>query len=157
MLNSNRSTNASLKSGAVLKGRSECIFKGYASVAKGAAGSSSNVEERAIVADPEARMHSLPDMAIACNDVALASHSASTSPIDPEMLFYLNSRGVNSERAKRMLIASFMSRYLADFGNDIVKEIAVSILLDKLDRGVNSQVPAISAKSMWIVPKRVNE
>jgi hypothetical protein len=62
---------------------------------------------------------------------------------------------VDNERARRMLIASFLSRYLADVGNDIVKEIAISILLDKLDRGTNSQVPAISAKSMWIVPKRV--
>jgi Fe-S cluster assembly scaffold protein SufB len=155
MLNSNRSTNAVLNSGAVLKGRSQCTFKGYASVAKDAAGSSSNVEERAMVADPEARMHSLPDMAIACKDVALASHSSATAPLDSEAIFYLNSRGVDNERARRMLIASFLSRYLADVGNDIVKEIAISILLDKLDRGTNSQVPAISAKSMWIVPKRV--
>ena len=157
LLNSSKSTTATLKSGAVLKDKSNCVFKGYANVAKGASDSVSNIEERGLVVDAGAKMQSLPDMSIACRDVALASHSAATAPVDPELLFYLNSRGIDSETARRMLIASFLSKYLADVGNDIVKEVAVSILLDKLDRGTNSQVPAISTKSFWMVPKRVKE
>lgn len=158
LLNSSESTKTELKSGAVLKGKSYCILKGYAKVAKNAKGSYSNVEERGMVMDQGAKIQSLPDMSVDCRDVALASHSAATSPIDKEKLFYLMSRGVDETRARRMFVASFLSKYLVNIENDIVKEIAISILLDKLDNNRHSQVPKISAQNFWMVPKeRVRE
>jgi hypothetical protein len=154
LFNSGKSTSAVLNSGAVVKDNSLCILKGYAKVGKYAASSISNVEERGLILDQGARVQALPDMVVACKDVALASHSAATAPIDKEALFYLNSRGIDDEKSRRMFIASFLSKYLENVGNDIVKEISISILLDKLDNGTNSQVPKISAKSLWVVPKK---
>ncbi len=153
-LNSNKETKAVLKTGAVLKGKSFCILKGYAKVSAGTDGSYSNVEERGLVLDPDARIQPLPDMSIDCKDVAFASHSASTSPIDREALFYLMSRGIDEAKAKRIFVASFLSKYLADIGNDIVKEIAISILLDKLDNDRHASIPKISMQNLWIVPER---
>ncbi len=152
LLNSNEFTKAVLKSGAVLRGKSFCILKGYAKVTKGTKGSYSNVEEKGLVMDPEARMQPLPDMSIDCKDVAFASHSAATSPVDRESMFYLMSRGIDENKAKRIFVASFLSKYLANIQNDIVKEIAISILLDKLDNDRHSQVPKISMQNLWIVP-----
>ncbi len=152
MLNSSQSTKAVLKTGAVLKGRSFCILKGYAKVSEGTRGSYSNVEEKGLVIDPDARIQPLPDMSIDCKDVAFASHSASTAPVDKEALFYLMSRGIDEAKAKRIFIASFLSKYLANIENDIVKEIAISILLDKLDNDRHSGVPKISMQNLWIVP-----
>ncbi|MDE1855414.1 MAG: SufD family Fe-S cluster assembly protein [Candidatus Micrarchaeota archaeon] len=154
ILNSNQLTKAMLKTGAVLKGKSFCILKGYAKVSKGTNGSYSNVEEKGLVLDPDARIQPLPDMSIDCKDVAFASHSAATAPLDKEALFYLMSRGIDEAKAKRIFVASFLSKYLADIENDIVKEIAISILLDKLDNGRHSAVPKISMQNLWIVPKK---
>ncbi len=154
ILNSNQMTRAVLKTGAVLKDRSFCILKGYAKVERGTNGSYSNVEEKGLVLDPDARIQPLPDMSIDCKDVAFASHSAATAPLDREALFYLMSRGVDETKAKRIFVASFLSKYLAEIENDIVKEIAISILLDKLDNGKHSPVPRISMQNLWIVPKK---
>ena len=154
ILNSNQLTKAMLKTGAVLKGKSFCILKGYAKVSKGTNGSYSNVEEKGLVLDPGARIQPLPDMSIDCKDVAFASHSAATAPLDKEALFYLMSRGIDEAKAKRIFVASFLSKYLADIENDIVKEIAISILLDKLDNDRHSAVPRISMQNLWIVPKK---
>ncbi|MDE1874010.1 MAG: SufD family Fe-S cluster assembly protein [Candidatus Micrarchaeota archaeon] len=154
ILNSNQQTKAVLKTGAVLKGKSFCILKGYAKVAEHTNGSYSNVEERGLVLDPDARIQPLPDMSIDCKDVAFASHSASTAPLDKEALFYLMSRGIDETKAKRIFVASFLSKYLADIENDIVKEIAISILLDKLDNDRHTPVPKISMQNLWIVPKK---
>lgn len=152
MLNSNELTRAVLKSGAVLRGSSFCILKGYAKVSKGTRGSYSNVEEKGLLMDPDARIQPLPDMSIDCKDVAFASHSAATAPVDKEALFYIMSRGIDEAKAKRIFVASFISNYLANIENDIVKEIAISILLDKLDNDRHTHVPKISLQSMWIVP-----
>jgi Fe-S cluster assembly scaffold protein SufB len=152
ILNSNELTRAVLRSGAVLKGKSFCILKGYAKVEKNTKGSYSNVEEKGLVMDPDARIQPLPDMSIDCKDVAFASHSAATAPVDKEALFYLMSRGIDEAKAKRIFVASFLSKYLADIENNIVKEIAISILLDKLDNDRHASVPRISLQNMWIVP-----
>lgn len=154
MLNSGQLTRAVLKSGAVLKDKSFCILKGYAKVAKGTNGSYSNVDEKGLVLDPDARMQPLPDMSIDCNEVAFASHSAATAPLDKEALFYLMSRGIDETKARRIFVASFISKYLAEIEDDIAKEIAISIMLDKLDNGMHSQVPKISMRNLWIVPKK---
>lgn len=151
-LNAGARSDTTLRSGTVLKDRSLCTLKGYAKVTSGASGSRSYVEERGLVMDSEARMRPLPDMSIDCKDVASASHSASAAPIDAEKLFYLMSRGIDETRAKRAFVASFLSRYLASIADDTVKEIAISVLLDKLDNGRHATVPRISPQSLWIVP-----
>jgi Fe-S cluster assembly scaffold protein SufB len=154
ILNSSQLTRAVLKTGAVLKDKSFCILKGYAKVARGTNGSYSNVDEKGLVLDPEARIQPLPDMSIDCKDVAFASHSAATAPLDKESLFYLMSRGIDETKARRIFVASFISKYLAEIEDDIVKEIAISIMLDKLDNGRHSPVPKISMRNLWIVPKK---
>jgi Fe-S cluster assembly scaffold protein SufB len=154
ILNSNEFTKAILRSGAVLRGKSFCVLKGYAKVERNTRGSYSNVEEKGLVMDPDARIQPLPDMSIDCKDVAFASHSAATAPVDKEALFYLMSRGIDETKAKRIFVASFISKYLANIENNIVKEIAISILLDKLDNDRHSQVPKISMQNLWIVPGR---
>ena len=154
IVNSNVKTTAMIRSGAALKQRSFCVLKGYAKVSKGADFAYSNVEERGLVLDPDARMQPLPDMSIDHRNVTFASHSASTAPIDVESLFYMMSRGLSEEKAKRIFVASFLSKYLAEIDNDIVKEIAISILLHKLDTNTLVDAPKISVQDMWAVPSR---
>jgi hypothetical protein len=152
LLNSGARTSALLSSGAVMGGGSDCILKGYAKVAKGARGAVSGVEQRGMLLDSKSRAQLLPDMSVECRDVKSASHGASVAPISEEDLFYLMSRGMDSARARRTFVASFLSGRLAGMGSDTVKEIALSIMLDKLDTGRLSGVPKISARDFWKVP-----
>jgi SUF system FeS cluster assembly, SufBD len=152
MLNSGARSRTSIRSGLVLGGGSHCMLKGYAKVAKDARNSTTSVEQRGLLLDSASKAQLLPDMSVKCRDVASASHSASVAPIGEEDLFYLMSRGMGRESARRAFVASFISRYLAGIGNDTVKEIAISMMLDKFDRDALSGVPRMNARDRWIVP-----
>jgi Fe-S cluster assembly scaffold protein SufB len=157
MLNSGARSRTSIRSGLVLGGGSHCVLKGYAKVSKEAAGSFSSVEQRGLLLDSTSKAQLLPDMSVECRDVASASHSASVAPIGEEDLFYLMSRGMPRERARRAFVAGFVSKYLAGIGNDTVKEIAISIMLDKFDSDGLSGVPRMNARDRWTVPAARSE
>ena len=58
-----------------------------------------------------ATVHSNPQLEIYNNDVK-CSHGSTTGQLDSEMLFYLQSRGINLERAKMMLLSGFLNEFV---------------------------------------------
>jgi len=157
MLNSGESTRIVMRSGAALREKAYCALKGYAKVAKSAKESYSKVEENGLLVDSGARIELLPDMSVDCKDVAFAAHGSASAPLDEEVLFYLKSRGLDEARAKKAMVASFLAKYLSGIGSNIVKTIAMTILLDKLDGKVNSQAPRIGNGGQWIFSEKVKE
>jgi Fe-S cluster assembly scaffold protein SufB len=157
MLNSNKLTKSVLRSGAVLKEKSLCMLKGYANVKRNAAESISIIEQNGLVMDPGARIQPLPHMSVECRDVSLASHSVAVSPIDGENMFYLMTRGIDKRKAKRTLVSSFISKYLSKMENDIVKEIAISIFLNKFERNRYAYIPKITTQDLWTVQRVRND
>ncbi len=132
--NNNEKTRAILESGALLKDSSFCILKGYAKVGEGARGSHSNVEERGMLLDPMARVEPLPDMSIDYGNEVTATHSASTAPIDPEVLFYLNSRGLDEKKAKRIFLTGFVMKYINKIIDRNSKSAVAAAIIEKADR-----------------------
>ena len=56
-------------------------------------------------------METIPELEILNEDVS-CSHGATIGPIDPEQVFYLNSRGIGTEEATRMIVAGFIAKTL---------------------------------------------
>ena len=54
------------------------------------------------------------------NDVK-CSHGSSTGEIDNDALFYLRSRGISLQKAKKMLLHAFLNEILDTIGNESVK------------------------------------
>jgi len=65
------------------------------------------LEERILLLSPNARGETVPELEILSDDVK-CSHAATISTIDPEQLFYLQSRGLTLEQAEKMLVDSFL-------------------------------------------------
>ena len=57
---------------------------------------------------------SRPELHIRSDDV-LCTHGASIGAIDPEGLFYLQSRGLNASQARALLLRAFALRVLETF------------------------------------------
>jgi Fe-S cluster assembly protein SufD len=53
-----------------------------------------------------AQVHTLPKLEIATDDVK-CSHGASVSSLDPNQIFYLESRGISREQSEKMLIQAY--------------------------------------------------
>ncbi len=143
-------SHAQLNSGAVLDGKSRCMLKGFAKVEKGTKGCFSRITERGILLSGDAHIDALPDMAIDYSNEVKATHSAATSPIDQEALFYLESRGLEEKQAKKMFITAFISKYMSNITNGAASEIAMSVMLEKLERGTFGVLSDLTAKGVWI-------
>ena len=66
------------------------------------------ISEHAMLLSRGARSDTLPILEILCRDVK-ATHSTSVHPVDPEKVFYLESRGIPSAEAVRMIGEGFLA------------------------------------------------
>jgi Fe-S cluster assembly scaffold protein SufB len=71
----------------------------------------SYLSEHAMLLSRGARSDTIPILEILCRDVK-ATHSSSVAPVDPEKVFYLESRGIVRDRAIRMIGEGFLSHVL---------------------------------------------
>ncbi|HTZ61900.1 MAG TPA: SufD family Fe-S cluster assembly protein [Thermoplasmata archaeon] len=69
------------------------------------------ISEHAMLLSPGARSDTIPILEILCRDVK-ATHSTSVAPVDPEKVFYLESRGMNASDAVRMIGEGYLSYVL---------------------------------------------
>ncbi len=69
------------------------------------------VSEHAMLLSRGARSDTIPILEILCRDVK-ATHSTSVAPVDPEKVFYLETRGMNRDEAVRMISEGFLSYVL---------------------------------------------
>jgi len=66
------------------------------------------ISEHAMLLSRGARSDTIPILEILCRDVK-ATHSTSVAPVDPEKVFYLESRGVPNSEAVRMIGEGFLA------------------------------------------------
>jgi Fe-S cluster assembly scaffold protein SufB len=66
------------------------------------------ISEHAMLLSRGARSDTIPILEILCRDVK-ATHSTSVAPVDPEKVFYLESRGVPQEEAIRLIGEGFLA------------------------------------------------
>jgi Fe-S cluster assembly scaffold protein SufB len=69
------------------------------------------ISEHAMLLSRGARSDTIPILEILCRDVK-ATHSTSVAPVDPEKVFYLESRGMEPSEAIRMIGEGFLSYVL---------------------------------------------
>ncbi|MBO4723256.1 MAG: Fe-S cluster assembly protein SufD [Muribaculaceae bacterium] len=78
---------------------------------------------RNIVASPEARMYTKPQLEIYTDDVK-CSHGATVGQLDQDALFYMQTRGISLPVAQKLLMQAFMS--------DVIDGVRLDTLRDRL-------------------------
>jgi Fe-S cluster assembly protein SufD len=96
----------------VASGHGRGVFNGRIVVQPGAAGSESQQSSRALLLSEQAEMYARPQLEILTDDVKCV-HGATTGRLDPNMLFYLRSRGIDPATARALLIRAFLADALA--------------------------------------------
>ncbi len=69
----------------------------------------SDLSQKILVLSPQARARAIPELEI-MNDQVECSHSAAISDISSEQLFYLQSRGLNYDQARTMIVDGFLKQ-----------------------------------------------
>ena len=91
----------------VMKDSSKSLFKGMIKIGKHAKASESYLAGHAILLDKGAKSDAIPGLEIETNEVK-ATHSASVAQLDEAQIFYLMSRGLSRELAKREIVSGFL-------------------------------------------------
>ncbi len=91
----------------VLKDTSKSLFKGMIKIGKEAKATESYLAGHAILLDKGAKSDSIPGLEIETNEVK-ATHSASVAQIDEGQIFYLMTRGLTRDGAKREIVNGFL-------------------------------------------------
>lgn len=107
----------------VLDEKASGAFEGSILVTPEAPFTEAYQSNRNILAGPDARMHTRPQLEI-YNDDVKCSHGATTGQLDSDALFYMRTRGITEATARTMLMQAFMS--------DIIDTVRMEGLRDRL-------------------------
>ena len=106
-------TTGDLLSKGVFLDRSRGYFKGMIEIQRSAKGTDSFLGEFAMLLAKQARSVTIPSLEIDQPDVRRASHSSSVGPIDENEIFYLMSRGLTREVARKFIVLGFLEPVVA--------------------------------------------
>ena len=93
-------------------GSSRSVYSGLIRVRPDARGTNAFQTNRNLKLSEEAWAESVPNLEIENNEVR-CSHASAVGPIDHDQIFYLESRGVPTAAAERLIVAGFFDEVLA--------------------------------------------
>ncbi|CAN5797235.1 Fe-S cluster assembly protein SufD [soil metagenome] len=106
-------TTGDLLSKGVFSDRARGYFKGLIEIQRSARGTDSFLGEFAMLLNKKARSVAIPSLEIDQPDVRRASHSSSVGPIDDSQVFYLMSRGLPRDLARKFIVMGFLEPVVA--------------------------------------------
>jgi Fe-S cluster assembly protein SufD len=101
----------------VLDGNSKGVFQGQIHIAKNSQKTSGNQLHRALLLSNTSTVDCKPELEIFADDVK-CSHGATSGDLDKEQLFYMQSRGIELEKAKSILIEAYLNEVYSHIANE---------------------------------------
>lgn len=95
----------------ILDGHGRAVFSGKILVRPGSQQTDAHQANRNLLLSPDATVDTKPQLEILADDVK-CSHGATVGQLDPEMLFYLNSRGLGGAAAQALLTYGFAAEVI---------------------------------------------
>jgi Fe-S cluster assembly scaffold protein SufB len=108
-----RDTTGNLLSKGALMDRAKSFMKGMIVIEKSAVGTDSYLGEFGMNLSKATRSVAIPSLEIDQPDCRRAAHASSVGPIDETQLFYLESRGIPPDEARKFIVLGFLEPVVA--------------------------------------------
>ena len=116
-----------------LQGRdAHSVWIGDVLIRKVAEGIETYESNKNLVLTEGARADSVPNLEIETGEIAGAGHSSTTGRFDDEHLFYLQSRGIDEQEARRLVVRGFF--------HDLIRRIGVPAIEERLNLAVEAEL-----------------
>jgi len=125
-------SNSSFK--AALGDASSSNFQGLIRVNKTSLRTDSNLENRNLLLSDHSKAESDPRLEILNSDVVRCAHGATVGPLDPETIFYIQSRGVPADEARRLVVEAFFDEVMVKIPVEAIRESVWRTVQRKLGR-----------------------
>lgn len=122
----------------ILAGNSHAVFSGKVIVERDAQKTEANQKDLNLLLSRGAEIDAKPSLEIYADDIT-ASHGATAGHVDRDSLFYLQSRGVDEESAKAILVRGFAEEMLNEFEPESLNEF--------IEKVIDEQIPVLLAQS----------
>lgn len=124
----------------VLRDRAYSFYNGMINVPQQAQQTESNQLSKSMLLSDTARADAIPNLEILADDVQ-SGHGAAIGSLDPDQLFYLQSRGFEKATAENLLVEGFMEEVILQFPHvalqpAIKEHLAMSLLAQAEDEGI---------------------
>ncbi len=129
MVHAAANTSSRIISKSISKGTGRTSYRGLVKVLKGKDHCRSNVECDALLIGDQARSDTFPTMEIGEQDVRM-EHEARVSKLADEQLFYLQSRGIDPEQARLMIVNGFIEPFVRELPMEYAVELNRLIALE---------------------------
>ena len=93
---------------------------------------------RNLVLTEGARADAVPNLEIETGEIAGAGHAATVGRFDDEQEFYLRSRGIPPEEARRLIVRGFFS--------EVIGRIPVANIREELENRVAAELETLQAR-----------
>jgi Fe-S cluster assembly scaffold protein SufB len=133
-----RDTTGNLLSKAVLMERAKSFMKGLITIERSAIGTDSFLGEFGMNLSRAARAVAIPSLEIDQPDCRRAAHSSAVGPIDPTQLFYLESRGIPPDEARKFIVLGFLEPVVARVPLEAARDGLRALLEEKWAAGLTS-------------------
>ena len=111
-------TRSTLALNGILYDASQVVYDGTILIEQHANYSDASQSNKNMLFGPKARAISVPNLEVKNHEVQ-CKHGSAVGQIDPEQLFYMQTRGLNSESAKKMLLDGFIKEVFKGVPKDI--------------------------------------
>jgi len=113
------------------KDKAHSVYQGFIWAEKGAVGVDSYQTNNNLLLSQGARTDSIPGLIINADDLA-CSHGATIGNLEPEHLFYLQSRGIGELQARKMLVLGFFE--------EVVRRVPYAPIQDFLHEAIEEKL-----------------
>ncbi|ROR66997.1 Fe-S cluster assembly protein SufD [Agrococcus jenensis] len=111
------------------------VWVGDVLIGRDATGTDSYEKNQNLVLTDGARADSIPNLEIQTGDIAGAGHASATGRFDDEQLFYLESRGIDEEQARRLVVIGFLMEIVQKIGVPEIEQRLAEAIEEELRRG----------------------
>ena len=122
--------------GALQGEKAHTVWIGDVLIRKAAEGINTYESNRNLVLTDGCRADAVPNLEIETGEIAGAGHAATTGRFDDQQLFYLRSRGIDEDEARRLVVHGFFADIIGKIGvpevekgllEAVEKELAINI------------------------------
>ena len=112
------------------------VWIGDVLIRKAAEGIETYESNRNLVLTDGCRAISVPNLEIETGEIVGAGHASTTGRFDDQQLFYLQSRGIPEEEARRLVVHGFFADIIKRIGVRQIEQELLSAVESELERSV---------------------
>ena len=120
--------------GALAGDKAHTVWIGDVFIRAAAEGTDTYELNRNLLLSDGARADSVPNLEIETGEIVGAGHASTTGRFDDEQLFYLMSRGINMDDARRLVVRGFFNEIVSEIGIEEIQERIMARIDGELEK-----------------------